>query len=267
MHFDADNEARVAQQRVQQLSQPQLGIVIAVTFVEHHLLGVVRPAFGVAVVVKQLAGLGWGRLQPEKLGVVSGIDLVNGGAGDRAAVESLHPLLDFFRFPVRRGQGDVEHGFGGLGFVGAGRVHGSGGEGAREGRRFLHDGRDGRWNGDDFVLLDELPQAAQSVAEGLQQLVGGRMVLAQIGQHGLRTAVGINLGGDFLELLLVAPQVGIADLEQAIQGNVHHLVVQQLLAEILRSQAEIAVGCWQQIFPHEVLILAQSFDGRSRCLP
>src|SRR6185437_388065 len=73
VHFDADNEARVAQQRVQQLSQPQPGIVIAVTFVEHHLLGVMGPAFGIAGVVEHFARFGGGRLQPEKLRVVSGI--------------------------------------------------------------------------------------------------------------------------------------------------------------------------------------------------
>ena len=117
-----------------------------------------------------------------------------------------------------------------------------------KGRRFLDDGRDGRRDGDDLLLLDELPQAAQSIAEGLQQLVGGRVVLAEIGQHGFRAAMWIDLGGDLFELLLVAPQVRIADLEQAIQGNVHHLVVQQLLAEILSSQAKIAVRDWQQVF-------------------
>ena len=103
----------------------------------------------------------------------------------------------------------------------------------------------------DFLLLDELPQAAQSVAEGLQQLVGGRMVLSQIGQHLRRSAMGIDLGGHFLKLLLVAPQIGIADLEQAIERNIHHLVVQQLLAEILGAQAEIAVGSRQQIVAAE----------------
>ena len=59
--------------------------------------------------------------------------------------------------------------------------------------------------------------------------------------------MGIDLRGHFLELLLVAPQVRVADLEQAIEGNVYHLVIQQFLAEILRAQSEIAVGCRQQI--------------------
>ena len=123
----------------------------------------------------------------------------------------------------------------------------------------------GTWDGMVMILCCSMnwrnpPRVSRKVCS---KWSAGGWSLAQIGQHGLRTAVGIDLGGNFFELLLVAPQVGVADLEQAIQGNIHHLVVQQLLAEILRAQAEIAIGFWQQIFPHEVLILAQSFDGRS----
>src|SRR5476649_1790410 len=52
MHFDADNEACVAQQCIQQLPESQLRIVVTVTFVEHHLFCVMRPAFGIAVVIQ-----------------------------------------------------------------------------------------------------------------------------------------------------------------------------------------------------------------------
>ncbi len=167
---------------------------------------------------------------------------MNGGTGDGAAIESLHPLLDLFRFPVRSRQGDVEHGLGGLGLVGPRRIHRSSGQCAREGWRLLDDGRNGRWDGDDFVLFDELPQSTQSIAEGLQQLVCGRMVAVQISQHRCRTAMGIYLGRNLFELLLVVPQIRIGDLEQTVQWNIHHLFVQQLLAKILGSQAEIAMG-------------------------
>jgi hypothetical protein len=142
-----------------------------------------------------------------------------------AVVESLHPLLDPVRIPVRRGQSHVEHGFRSLGLVGAGCVHRGGGEGACEWRRLFDERRDGRWNGNDFVLLDELPQAAQGIAEGLQQLVCGRVVSVQITQHCCCTAMRINLGGNLYELLLVAPEICISDFEQSVQGNVHHLFV------------------------------------------
>ena len=54
--------------------------------------------------------------------------------------------------------------------------------------------------------------------------------------------MGIYLGRNLFELLLVVPQIRIADLEQTVQGNIHHLFVQQLLAKILGSQAKIAMG-------------------------
>ena len=48
MHADADDEARVAQQRVLDLRQPVARIVGVEALVDHHLLAVVRPALGVA---------------------------------------------------------------------------------------------------------------------------------------------------------------------------------------------------------------------------
>ena len=127
---------------------------------------------------------------------VARIDLVNGGTGDGAAIEALHPLLDFFRFPARFGQSHIKHRLRGFGFVGAWSVHGSRGQGALEGRRFLHNRRDGLRQRNDFLLLDELAQSAQRIAESLQQLVGGGMVAAQIGKHRRCTAMRINLGGN-----------------------------------------------------------------------
>ena len=64
MHFDADDEAGIAQQRVLQLAEAQelgfalvfgAGAGLAVAIVEHHLLGVVRPAFDVRRCAEDLA--------------------------------------------------------------------------------------------------------------------------------------------------------------------------------------------------------------------
>src|SRR5205823_3051094 len=43
----AHDVSRITQQRILQLSQTQFKIAVAITFVEHHLLTVVRPSFGV----------------------------------------------------------------------------------------------------------------------------------------------------------------------------------------------------------------------------
>src|SRR5579863_927877 len=66
VHLDADNKARVAQQRILQLAetdQPRFPHVLRadsrlrVAFVEHHLLGVVGPAFHIGAGGKYLAQL------------------------------------------------------------------------------------------------------------------------------------------------------------------------------------------------------------------
>ena len=54
--------------------------------------------------------------------------------------------------------------------------------------------------------------------------------------------MGIDLSGDVLELLLVAPQIRKANLEQAIDGNVYHLVIKQFLAKSFRAKSESRRG-------------------------
>ena len=73
MHLDADDEARVAQQRILQLAEAdelclarifRTGARLAVAFVQHHLLAVVRPAFDICIGAEQLADLGVHLRQP-----------------------------------------------------------------------------------------------------------------------------------------------------------------------------------------------------------
>src|SRR5262249_28660210 len=47
VQLDADHVATVAQQRLLELSQANLGVPVPEALVHHHLLGVVRPALGV----------------------------------------------------------------------------------------------------------------------------------------------------------------------------------------------------------------------------
>ena len=140
-----------------------------------------------------------------------------------------------------------------------GRVHRRRGQRAHEGRRLLHNRRHLRRDGHDLVLLDELAQPAQHVAKTLQQLAAGRMVQHRFVQDLLRGPRFVHLRGHALELLLIAPQVLPADLQQAVQRDLHHLVVEQLLAIGLGADPELAVRARQQIGLQERL---DSASGR-----
>ena len=96
-----------------------------------------------------------------------------------------------------------------------------------------------------MVLHDILAQAAQSIAKRLKHLVRGRMVLLGVVQNLLRRLVWIDLFCGIAELLLVLAQIGVADLQQLIERNIHHFVVEKLLAVVVGAQAEIAFGSGQ----------------------
>src|SRR6516165_643308 len=168
MHLDAHDIAGIAQQRVLQLSDAQFGIAVAIALVEHHLFGVVCPSFDVRAAPNQLAYLRGELLGPQKLHVMPGIGLVNCGAENRTAVKALHPRFRLVRRPGRLRQRHVEECFSRLGFVGSGRVHGSGSEGAGEWRRLLHDRTDVGRDGNDLPVLDETDQTVECVAKTLQ---------------------------------------------------------------------------------------------------
>ena len=102
MHADADDEARIAQQRILQLPKPnQLRLALGpfaptarlpVSLVQHHLLAVMRPAFDVRIRADQLANLRRKLRPPQELHVVPGIRLMHAGRNDRAHVEGGHVL-------------------------------------------------------------------------------------------------------------------------------------------------------------------------------
>src|ERR1700683_3315067 len=86
VHLDADYKPGVAQQRILQLSESDhFGITgvararsrLAVALIEHHLLAIVGPAFGIRVGSQKLAHLAWRLRSPQELYVVSWISLVN----------------------------------------------------------------------------------------------------------------------------------------------------------------------------------------------
>src|SRR5262245_10213031 len=105
------------------------------------------------------------------------------GADDGAVIEAGHMFFNFFRLPAWLGKSDVEERLGGLFLKRSRGIHRSERQSTGKRRRLLHYGWNRGRNGDDLLLLDELLQPAQGVAEGLQQLVGGGMVFALLGQY------------------------------------------------------------------------------------
>ena len=47
-----------------------------------------------------------------------------------------------------------------------------------------------------------------------------------------------------------------------IKGDIHHFVIQQLFAEVLRAKPEIAVGCGQQVLAKELLVIDQRLHSQ-----
>ena len=270
VHPDADHVTGVPQQRILQLSQAHLeerGVLLlgdsrraAVAFLQHHLLGVVCPAFQVGACPEQLPHLVWRPLHPEELHVMTRVRLVDRGALDDAAVEARHVLLHLLPRPGRLRQGDVEESLRRPLLERPRGLHGRDRGCAHEWGRLLHDRGQGRGNGDDAALLDEPPEIAEGVAKGLQELGGRRVVRAQIAQHVLSRSSGTELAGRALELALVAAQIDHAHLEQVVEGQIHRLFEEQLLAEILGADAEIAIGPRQEVLLEELLVSAQRGD-------
>ena len=72
------------------------------------------------------------------------------------------------------------------------------------------------------------------------QLIRGGVVPLKSGQYFVCRAAGINLPRNILQPFLIAAQIGIANFKQAIKRNIDHLFVQQLLTEILDTDAKVA---------------------------
>ncbi len=109
MELDGVDEAGVAEEGVLELAEADefgfalvfcAGAGLAVALVEHHLLGVVGPAFDVGVGAEEFADLAGELVLPEELDVVAGVGLVDAGGDDGADVELGHVLGDVFGGPA-----------------------------------------------------------------------------------------------------------------------------------------------------------------------
>ena len=100
MHLYSRDEARIAQQRVLQLPEPQFQIALAIAFVQHHLLRVVRPALGVGTAAEQLADLGGRARDPHELRVVARVHLMHRRADDGPAIEALQIIFGLLGSPT-----------------------------------------------------------------------------------------------------------------------------------------------------------------------
>ena len=92
-----------------------------------------------------------------------------------------------------------------------------------------------------MVFFDVGAQAAQHIAKRLQESCGRGVILCCLFQNLPRRLARIDLFRHVPEGLLILPQIGHADLQQAIERDVEVLIVEQLFAIIVGADAEIAV--------------------------
>ena len=123
MQLDTDNITIIPEQRVFQLAQAQLSIAITVTFVEHHLLAVMRPTFRVGSGEGKFADFRRIVADPQELNEMSGIYLMDGSAWNHAVVKCLHPFFCTLRIPFGVRRGYVEKRLPVAGFVGSRCIH------------------------------------------------------------------------------------------------------------------------------------------------
>ncbi len=178
MNADGHDETCIAQQRILQLAQADELLFacifrhnLAIAFVQHHLLAVVRPAFNVGVRADQLADVRWELVLPEELHIVARVGLMHACRNDGAGVERGHVLVGLRRIPLRVRQRDVEVGLGGVRLKRARRIHGSLRRRPFKRRRLfegrLHIARDS----DDVMRTNKANLRIEPVMERLQQLV------------------------------------------------------------------------------------------------
>src|SRR5437868_6391012 len=108
MHLNAYYVARVAKQSVLQLSEAQFEIPISVTFIEHHLLCVMSPPFGIGSAANKLSHFCRSFLHPEELHVMARIRFMNSGTDYRAVVEAGHVLFNSLFVPFQLRQCDIK---------------------------------------------------------------------------------------------------------------------------------------------------------------
>ena len=140
-------------------------------------------------------------------------------------------------------------------FVRPGRIHRCRSQSAHERRRLLHDRQHRRWNRHDVMRRDIIAQAAQRVAKRFAAVCPPRDGPSPLAS---RICCGVLAGSIFFAVsrnaCLVLPQILVADLEQSVERNIHHLVVEQLLPVVLRADPEIALRARQQVVFQKRLI-------------
>ncbi len=82
-----------------------------------------------------------------------------------------------------------------------------------------------------MVGVDEGDETGEGVLKCAEEFVGSRVNSGSLCQNFLRSLGGVDLFGYACELGLVFVQVVKGDLEEAIKGNVDHLVVAEFFCE------------------------------------
>ena len=90
----------------------------------------------------------------------------------------------------------------------------------------------------------------EKVAGRSEELVGCGVDGGEFGEDLVGGLGGIELVGDAFELGLVFVEVGVGDLEQMVERDVDHLVVEELFAEGVGAEAVVAVGAGEEIGLH-----------------
>src|SRR5271156_2455711 len=192
VHFNTHDEPRIAQQRILQLPQAnqfRLARILGArsrlpkSFIQHHLLAIMRPAFRVRSGAQQHARSRGRLMHPQKLHVVPRICLVRRSAHHRPHVESRHAPRDFLRRVVRSRQCHVEICFVRHFLEWPRRIHRCKRCRTHEWRCLLQNRPHVRRNRYDVLRSYERDQSVERVAKTLQQMVRRRMIRHQLRQH------------------------------------------------------------------------------------
>ena len=77
VHLDSDHVAAIAKQCLLELREANFLVAFPIAFLDHHLLGVMRPSFDVRTTPDQLPCLRWKLVCVQELNVVTGISFVD----------------------------------------------------------------------------------------------------------------------------------------------------------------------------------------------
>ncbi len=83
-------------------------------------------------------------------------------------------------------------------------------------------------------------------------------MVASSARTSLRGFGGVDFFGDAGELGLIFVEVGVGDLEEAVEGDVDHLVVEEFFAEGVGAESVVAVGAGEEIGLHPCAV---GFEG------